>query len=646
MFGFSFFDLIAVAAYIAATIAIGLRARLRKETREEYFLGGRRFGTVVQTFASFGQATTADGPVGVATTAFHNGVAGVWTTMLLVFSTPLFWVSAPLLRRLRLLTMADFYVERYGSKGMAATYVAIATIGTMGVVSAGYIAVAKTAMAMTLLPLSHSIVIWAICGIVVLGAVTGGLAAAFYTAVLQGCLILVLSVILIPFGVARINALYGGRGFVDASATLHAHLPRPFFQIFGSPRLPDFTWYYLAAVSALAGITILTMPNQLVTSAAARDESVARIGMVGGLLIKRFCAIAWALCGLLAVMLYGGSLRDSDLAWGYAARDLLAPAGMGLVGLMLAGMLSALMASANSLMLTMSGLITNNLYRPLRPAKSERHYVAVGRGVGVLFLCGSALIASQFDTLLEVLKFTWEFFGVFSAAFWLGLKWRRANRAGAWASILLTFGVFYLIPVTLPAMLPRLRTHPTWTLRTEPQPFAPSRGGGVGGTSGGVVGPEARSIFWSQGVAPDLEGRFTGRGYPYLDLLLLQTTGFNLQKNSYALNETIRILIRLLAPFAIFIVVAGFTSRDNAALTKRFFDKMRTPVSGQGAAADAAQMALSAANPARLRVDKLFTDSDWEFYKWNRRDTVGLIVAVGSVFVVVGLLAAVTSIGR
>ena len=42
---------------------------------------------------------------------------------------------------------------------------------------------------------------------------------------------------------------------------------------------------------------------------------------------------------------------------------------------MLVGMLSALMAVSNSLMLTMSGLMTANLYRPLRPGKSEGHYI-------------------------------------------------------------------------------------------------------------------------------------------------------------------------------------------------------------------------------------------------------------------------------
>src|ERR1700685_2542081 len=123
MLGFTPLDLVAIAAYVAAVIGIGRWARLKTKTQEQYFLGGRSFGKVMQAFASFGQVVTPDGPVGVATTTFHNGIAGVWSSLLFVFCTPLLWISSPWLRRLRIMTMGDFYVERYGSRRMAATYV-------------------------------------------------------------------------------------------------------------------------------------------------------------------------------------------------------------------------------------------------------------------------------------------------------------------------------------------------------------------------------------------------------------------------------------------------------------------------------------------------------------------------------------------
>ena len=149
IFGLSYLDIIIMLLYFGVIIYIGIRASFRVHSQEDYLLGGRKFGKLTSTFASFGQATSADGPAGVATTTFNNGAAGIWSSLLMLFVTPLFWITAPWLRRLRMLTMGDFYLERYGSKSMAATYALIASIGMMGLLSVGYMAVAKTATAMT-----------------------------------------------------------------------------------------------------------------------------------------------------------------------------------------------------------------------------------------------------------------------------------------------------------------------------------------------------------------------------------------------------------------------------------------------------------------------------------------------------------------
>ena len=149
MFGLALIDIVVIIIYFLVIIAIGMRASKRIKNQEDYLLGGRRFGKLVQTFASFGQATSADGPVGVATTTFRNGAAGIWSSLLMVFATPLFWITSPWLRRMRVLTMGDFYEERYASKKMAATYALIGTIGMMGLLSVGYTAMNKTILAIT-----------------------------------------------------------------------------------------------------------------------------------------------------------------------------------------------------------------------------------------------------------------------------------------------------------------------------------------------------------------------------------------------------------------------------------------------------------------------------------------------------------------
>ena len=728
MFGLALIDIIVILVYFLVIIVIGIRASKRIQNQEDYLLGGRRFGKLVQTFASFGQATSADGPVGVATTTFRNGAAGIWSSLLMVFATPLFWITSPWLRRMRVLTMGDFYEERYASKKMAATYAIIGTIGMMGLLSVGYTAMNKTVLAITPKPvelydaaekaehtlamelstleaqnyeqltepdrqrieelrrmnpgsnfsyINENLLIWIVCLIVLLYAIMGGLEAAFYTDMLQGFFIIVLSVVLIPFSWAKIKAMYGGGSGESALQILHQKLPESFFEIFGAPTLIDFTWYFIITAALIAGITVVTQPNQLVTNAAAKDEYTARFGFVTGGFLKRFCTILWGVLGLAAILLYTGKVQNSDLIWGYATRDLLGSAKLGLVGLMVASMMAALMSTADALMLTVSGLMLHNVYRPLVKKQSEMHYVWVGRFFGAAFLIGGAIITTRFDNILEILKFIWEFFVIFAAAFWLGLKWRRANRQGAWASIILTLLIFYLLPMLVPNIVPSMRQNKNLLLETQPAPIVRNYTArdidvdernleievwvnstkqeqnstakpaflvsGVAFTK--TYNLPSKTIFWSKQTGINKEGTMEARGYIFPELWLIHSLGLDLSQKPYALNESIRMMIRLLFPFLVLILVSFFTRENKDEITERFFLKMRTRVRGKGPEVDLQDLEESYNKPEETRKVLLFPSTSLEVYKWNRQDITGFLIAVFVVFVVIGTLFMVVNMG-
>ena len=149
MFGLQWIDIAVILLYFAVVIAIGVWASRRIKNQEDYFLAGRRFGKFIQTFAAFGQSTSADNAVGVTTTTFSNGIAGVWSSLLYLFATPMYWMVMPWMRRLRLITLGDFFEERYGSKLMAAVYAVIGSIGMMTIISVGFAAMTKTVVALT-----------------------------------------------------------------------------------------------------------------------------------------------------------------------------------------------------------------------------------------------------------------------------------------------------------------------------------------------------------------------------------------------------------------------------------------------------------------------------------------------------------------
>ncbi len=85
MFGLPLIDIIVIIIYFVIVIAIGLWSMRRIKNQEDYFLAGRRFGKFIQTFAAFGQGTSADTAIGVSTTTFSNGAAGMWRLAYLSF---------------------------------------------------------------------------------------------------------------------------------------------------------------------------------------------------------------------------------------------------------------------------------------------------------------------------------------------------------------------------------------------------------------------------------------------------------------------------------------------------------------------------------------------------------------------------------
>jgi SSS family solute:Na+ symporter len=726
MFGFPVVDIAVIAAYFTAVVAIGIRSMRRIHNQEDYFLAGRRFGKFIQTFAAFGQATSADTCVGVTTTTATNGAAGIWSSLIYLFATPLYWLVMPWMRRLRLLTLGDFFEERYGSKPMAAAYAVIGSVGMMAIISVGFSAMTKTVVAMvpksvdqlaaaqaaeyelaveldglraadyeTLSPpqrqrladlekkgprklfshLDENVLIWAVCLIVVVYAVAGGLEAAFLTDTVQGIFIILLSVMLIPFAMARINLVYGGSGPADALATVHARLPQSFFEVFGSPAAIDFTWYYIAALAVMGTINVVIQPNSIVATGSAKTEYECRFGFVVGNFMKRFCIVFWSFFALMAVVLYGGQVGNPDLLWGYAARELLGSLGIGLAGLMAACLMAALMSTADCLMITCSGLLTHNIYRPLVTGRSERHYVFVSRIIGAFVVVGGALIATGFDSILQILKFMWEVNVMVAASFWLGMKWRRANRPAAWCSIVTTAVLFFVLPLLLPFFSGGLRASRYLLKTTAARPVARvyvasgmdaenrqaaierwERLNGLGLAAGprpaplragerfeqAYVMPE-KSVFWTKGLKAGDNGRLTGRGMLNLELVLLDRLGFDLSRNPYALNETIRILIRTAFPFVLLVAVALLTAPDEKARLDRFFVKMKTPVL-HDRRADEIELEKSYARPHRFDGRKIFPGSDWEFDMPTRTDTTGFLAAVAGVFAVIGLFMLLLSL--
>ena len=176
-----------------------------------------------------------------------------------------------------------------------------------------------------------------------------------------------------------------------------------------------------------------------------RDERSCRIGMAYGNFIKRFCTIGWALVGVIVAVLLiqrgQAPFADPEDAFGYATRELLFPGGL---GLMIACVLAANMSTGSAFMVDSAALFTQNFYRRfLVKAKSDRHYLWAGRFAGVTITLLGVVFGLFVGNVLQAFLFTETIAAFMGISMFGAISWRRSNRWGAVASLLVSSLVFF-----------------------------------------------------------------------------------------------------------------------------------------------------------------------------------------------------------
>jgi SSS family solute:Na+ symporter len=478
----SLIDYLVLVLYFVIMISIGLWAMSRVKDQEDYFMGGRGFGKLLQTFAAFGAGTGAHEPVQVGRTVWTSGLSGVWSALMWLFVTPIYWIIAVWYRRMRHLTLGDWFVERYESRTMGAAYTLFAIVFYMFYLSTMFSAIAKFAVPLmgveTVPGLElelRYVLIPLIAVVVIVYGVLGGLTAAYWTDLIQGLFIILLSVLLIPYGLWSIAQQYGGpdeQTLMDGFRIMHERVASDYFNLFSGPSSGEFPVQYIISLSLLAMVGIVVQPHFIATGGgSAKSEDEARIGLVVGNFLKRLCTVGWALTALIALALLAGNpeiAADPDRVWGVAAREILGPLNLGLVGLMLACLLAAMMSSADTYMIVTSALVVRNLYAPyINPDADEKKYVRVGRLTGLIIIAGASVVALTYADVFGQFKMAIELPILFAAPFWVGMYWRRANRTAVWGTILFSTATFFVLPVLIPAVAPDLRTNPALSTSTR-----------------------------------------------------------------------------------------------------------------------------------------------------------------------------------
>ena len=179
---------------------------------------------------------------------------------------------------------------------------------------------------------------------------------------------------------------------------------------------------------------------------AARNLKIARRGTLFGAYLKITPVFLFIVPGMIAYALAQKNmlpLDNPDQAFPTLVRHILP---IGIRGLVVAGLLAALMSSLSSLFNSCSTLFTVDIYKKIAPNASERNMVTVGRLVtGVVVVLGLLWIPLMLyvaDALYEYLQSVQAYLAPpMTAVFFLGVFWKRVNGKGAVATLALGFAL-------------------------------------------------------------------------------------------------------------------------------------------------------------------------------------------------------------
>lgn len=444
---FTALDLIFFFGSLVLVMGIGLMASRREKSAEEFFLAGRSVRWWGVAGSIFGSNVSANHLVGMLGIGYSIGFAqshfefgAIAALMLLAYG------FLPVYRKLGVFTLSDYLGRRYDGRSQTLYALILVLVAVVQLTGGFYIGSRSLGLLLqgTPVELTYSQGIVALALITATYTIVGGLKAVIYTDALQSILLLVAGILVAVLTLAQ-PEVGGWSGMMAADAArpvaeqkMHLYLPSSH---------PDLPWS-----GAITGLLVLHMfywgTNQTIVqrALAARSDREARIGIVvagfGKLLIP-FFAIGG---GVAAAQLFAARLPDTVIDPDAAMPELIrlvVPMGYGLMGIIVAGLIGAILSSIDSLVNSTSTLITFDLYKKyLRPDATDEQLLPLGKWMIAILIGGSAVLAlATYDPggggnfFLRVSSQASHFTPGLVVAFALGMFWRGARARGAFWSI-------------------------------------------------------------------------------------------------------------------------------------------------------------------------------------------------------------------
>jgi len=431
-------DWTVIVVYFAVVFGVALWAALTNRKQRDnsagYFLAGRNVGWFVIGASLFASNIGSEHLVGLAGAGASTGVVlGQFEVQASLVILVLGWLFVPFYVKSGVFTMPEFLERRYSPA--ARWYLAVVSI-------IGYV---LTKISVTIY--AGGVVFTALMGIefwtgaiiVVIATgiytVFGGLRAVLYTDMIQAMVLIGGSIAVAIIGLHEV----GGWGVLcEEAGPSMMNMWRPFSD-------PDFPWTAVLFGAPILGLWYWCTDQFIVQRVlSGKSEEEARRGTIFAGFLKQLPLFIFVIPGVIAfVLAQRGAieLERPDEALPVLIARLLP---LGVRGLVVAGLLAALMSSLSSVFNSCSTLITWDIYRKLRPKASEHHLVVVGQiSTVILVVLGLAwipfmrFISGELYTYLQSVQA--YIAPPITAVFLLGIFWKRVNAKGALASLLTGF---------------------------------------------------------------------------------------------------------------------------------------------------------------------------------------------------------------
>jgi len=435
-------DWAVIAGYFGLLLVVVLFAMRRQQSTTDYFLAGRDVGFFAIGASIFASNIGSEHVVGLAGQGAATGLAMAHYELHAWLVVALAWLFVPFYYQSKVFTMPEFLERRFGPRPR--WILSLVSLAAYVLTKVSVTVYAGALVFSTLLPDtfgSPENAFWfgAIATVVLSGLYTiaGGLRAVLYTDAAQAMLLIVGSIAITYYGLE----LLGGWGELKAFAShdiARYALWRPLSD-------PEFPWLGILVASPIVGIWYWCTDQYIVQrTLAARNLTEARRGALFGAFLKTTPVLIFLIPGLIGAALHAKGLMAIPLkADGSLAGDQVFPTmvssllPVGLRGLVVAGLLAALMSSLSSLFNSTATLFTVDVYEKLRPGASERQLVHIGRvatvvvvGAGLAWIPIMPMISG--GGLYQYLQNVQSYLAPpITAVFLLGLCYGRINNRGA-----------------------------------------------------------------------------------------------------------------------------------------------------------------------------------------------------------------------